>query len=198
MSMPLIFLTADAGLAAHWQLALPAGQAGNPASMTDAPASIVLLDDALLHNDLWSLHWQTLLARHRVVLLSLNPADDAGFAALSAGCAGYCHALASAEQLRQVLAVVESGEIWAGRTLVLRMVAAMRALPGAAAEPDLSVLSEREREVALLVARGLANKEIARMLSISERTVKAHLSACFEKFGVSDRVQLVLQVKGLR
>jgi DNA-binding NarL/FixJ family response regulator len=54
------------------------------------------------------------------------------------------------------------------------------------------VLTDREREVLRLVARGLANKEIARQLSISEKTVKAHLGSAFQRIGVRDRTQAAL------
>ncbi len=55
-------------------------------------------------------------------------------------------------------------------------------------------MSEREREVAFAVAEGLTNKSVAQRLDITERTVKAHLSAVFDKFGVRDRMQLALQI----
>ena len=53
-------------------------------------------------------------------------------------------------------------------------------------------LSDREREVLVLVADGLANKQIARHLGISERTVKAHLTSIFQTIGVTDRTQAAL------
>jgi two-component system, NarL family, nitrate/nitrite response regulator NarL len=59
-------------------------------------------------------------------------------------------------------------------------------------------LSLREAEVALSVADGLSNREVAAKLDITERTVKAHLSAAFDKMGVRDRLQLVLRVAGPR
>ena len=188
MSAPLYFLSHDPGLVAHWLRAGLAGETVAADVLLAAPPGIVLLDGA-------EPGWQALLARHRVIFASLNPDDAEGFAALSAGCAGYCHALSAGDSLRQVLDVVAAGEIWAGRALVMRMIAAMQKLP--AATVDLSVLSARELEVAQLAVEGLANKEIARQLDIAERTVKAHLSAVFAKLGVSDRVQLVLRMKGL-
>jgi len=57
------------------------------------------------------------------------------------------------------------------------------------------VLTPRERDVAIEVAHGATNKEVAQRLNITERTVKAHLGAVFEKLGVRDRLQLVLEFK---
>ena len=64
-------------------------------------------------------------------------------------------------------------------------------------EPALEVLSQRERQVAEAASRGSTNKEIARTMGITERTVKAHLSAAFDKLGVRDRMQLSLLVNGV-
>jgi DNA-binding NarL/FixJ family response regulator len=63
---------------------------------------------------------------------------------------------------------------------------------GRAPEPSADGLTDREREVLTLIARGLANKLIARELSISEKTVKAHVSSILGKLGVSDRTQAAL------
>ena len=60
-----------------------------------------------------------------------------------------------------------------------------RPAPGAA-------LTDRERQVLRLVARGLANKQIARYLGIAERTVKAHLTSAFQRIGAADRTQAAL------
>ena len=65
-------------------------------------------------------------------------------------------------------------------------------------EDILAALTKRELEVARLVANGSSNKEIARQLGITERTVKAHVGAVFQKLNVRDRLQLALIVSGRR
>jgi DNA-binding NarL/FixJ family response regulator len=76
------------------------------------------------------------------------------------------------------------------RQLVL---ATARILPATSTpQADLSLLTSREKAVAELVAAGKSNKEVARDLDITERTVKAHLGSAFEKLQVRDRLQLVL------
>ena len=60
----------------------------------------------------------------------------------------------------------------------------------------MELLSAREKDVARAVAAGKSNKEVAKELDITERTVKAHLSAVFEKLHVRDRLQLVLVFSG--
>lgn len=131
-----------------------------------------------------------------LVVLSNVPDDDEGLAVLEAGAAGYTNALAVPEVLRQVAAVVENGGLWVGPALLQRLLAAMAARSAKINNNHLDKLSAREKEVALAVAGGASNKEIARRLEISERTVKAHLTAAFERLGVRDRLQLSLLING--
>jgi DNA-binding NarL/FixJ family response regulator len=74
----------------------------------------------------------------------------------------------------------------------------MRVVSGeASVEPELNELTSRELMVAEQIARGATNREIAATLEMSERTVKAHLSAIFKKLGVRDRVQLALAMNNI-
>jgi len=130
-----------------------------------------------------------------IALTGVESADEAR-AALEAGASGYLHYLAVPEVLRQVVAVVSAAGLWLGSDLMRQLITATaRQLPP---EPqvDLSVLTQRERLVAEAVASGQTNKEVARTLEITERTVKAHLGAVFEKLAVRDRMQLVLALAG--
>lgn len=134
-----------------------------------------------------------------LVVLADEPTDDDGLKALSSGAAGYANAHATPELLRTIEGVVRSHAIWVGESLLNRLLASInRTAPGlrlAESHPRLAALTEREREVALAIAQGASNKEIARQLGLTERTVKAHLSAVFEKFAVRDRLQLALLLR---
>jgi len=135
----------------------------------------------------------------RVVVVSGVPEDREGLRAINEGARAYCHLFAVPEMLQEVAVVVQHGGLWVGPALVARLAAATWSLTASQAMPqgqaDLQqLLSSRELEVAQAVARGLSNKEIAEKLFISERTVKAHLGATFEKLHVRDRVQLVLRL----
>jgi DNA-binding NarL/FixJ family response regulator len=197
MSPPIYLLSQDAGLLKHWQASwgddcIALHQLAKP--LPD-PAILVL---DLAHPQLANTphqQWPLQLNSPMVIAASTHPRDEEGHQLLSAGARAYCHAAAPSALLEQVLAVVAAGEIWAGRSLVQRILAALNQLP--AQKPTLSQLSEREKETAVCAAQGYANKEIARQLNISERTVKAHLSSCYDKLGISDRVQLTLHVNGL-
>ena len=131
-----------------------------------------------------------------VVVLSNMPDDEQGLAALAAGASGYCSALTLPAVLRQVAGVVEHGGLWVGPSLMRRLMQGLSKVE-ATNEPTLNSLSQRERQVAEAVARGSTNKEIARVMGVTERTIKAHLSTVFEKLGVRDRMQLALVVNGV-
>lgn len=126
------------------------------------------------------------------------PNDEQGLALLKIGVYGYCNTWTSAEQLKRVIEQVKAGEVWVGRTLILRLINDLSAASKAEAEPMnadwLQGLTQREHEVAKLVGQGASNKGIANELDITERTAKAHLSAIFRKTGCKDRIQLALQI----
>jgi DNA-binding NarL/FixJ family response regulator len=134
-----------------------------------------------------------LLPEARTVVLSSTPTQQESLLALNAGASGYCHAQATPQLLQQVATVVNNGGLWIGRELMTRVMAAAGPfLIPDSGHPGLKQLTPRENEVALAVSRGASNKEVAELLEITERTVKAHLGTIFEKLGVRDRLQLVL------
>ena len=106
--------------------------------------------------------------------------------ALDAGASGYLLKDAEPEELVRGIRAAARGEAPLAPRAA-REVLAARSEP----RPDAE-LSTREREVLVLVARGLPNKRIARELEISEKTVKAHLTSVFQRIGVTDRTQAAL------
>lgn len=141
--------------------------------------------------------WVPAMAGMHLVVASPSPNDEQGTQALGAGAHGYCHSYAPAAALSQALEVVSSGGIWMGRSLVARLLKLVTERAQDAHSWDDGVLTERETTVARYAASGQANAQIAEALGITERTVKAHLSAVFEKLKVSDRLQLALLVHGI-
>ncbi|UCV20304.1 helix-turn-helix transcriptional regulator [Ferribacterium limneticum] len=136
-----------------------------------------------------------------VVVLADEPGDAIIAEACALGASGCCNTYAAPEVLRQVALVVENGGLWIGQSLLQRLVGstarALEVRPEARVDTWSALLSERESQVAKLVAGGASNKEIADQLSITERTVKAHLSAVFEKLALRDRLQLSLRINGV-
>lgn len=161
--------------------------------------AVVWLDYTVLTTMDRALWLQQLVQLGRpVVVLSNVPNDDEAMQVFGSGGVGYCHVLASSDQLREVGLVVGHGGYWVGSGFVEKVVKlGVRALGSAGVSEGADILrhlTERERMVAREVARGATNAEIAASLGITERTVKAHLSAIFTKSGARDRVQLVLML----
>lgn len=133
----------------------------------------------------------------RIVVLSNMPDEEEGLAMLAGGALGYCSALTLPAILRQVAGVVEQGGLWVGPQLMQRVMRGLAARTPPMPDANLRVLSQRERQIAEAAASGGSNKEIARAMHITERTVKAHLTAVYEKLGVRDRMQLSLRLHGV-
>jgi DNA-binding NarL/FixJ family response regulator len=140
----------------------------------------------------------------KIIVMTLVESVWQARAVLEAGACGYVHYLAAPMVLQQVAQVIDAGGMWLGADLMRQLVlATSRSVPGSAKpvpvvssvnknKVDLSPLTSRELAVARLVAAGKTNKEVARELAITERTVKAHLGAAFEKLKVRDRLHLAL------
>jgi DNA-binding NarL/FixJ family response regulator len=121
----------------------------------------------------------------QVVVLTSFPDQELIFDSVQAGAVGYLLKDAAPEK---VVAAVRSAA--AGESPLDGRVA--RTLLTRGQSSGQATLTDREREVLRLVARGLANKQIARHLGIAERTVKAHLTSAFQRIGATDRTQAAL------
>jgi DNA-binding NarL/FixJ family response regulator len=121
-----------------------------------------------------------------LVLTSYSDAERI-VGALDAGALGYLLKDADPEEVLTGIRAVARGESPINARAARELLGARRTTPAAAAE-----LTPRETEVLVLVRQGLANKQIARRLGISERTVKAHLTSTFQRIGVVDRTQAAL------
>jgi DNA-binding NarL/FixJ family response regulator len=128
-----------------------------------------------------------------VLVLTMYEDDDSVFAAMRAGARGYLlKGAAQAEVVRAVEAVA-GGEAIFGPKIAERITAYLSAQRA----PSLAFpgLTDREREVLDLIARGLANPAIAVQLSVSEKTVRNHVSNIFSKLQVADRAEAIIRAR---
>lgn len=139
----------------------------------------------------------------KIVLFSRASDQDQteAIAAIKAGARGYCQVDIPPVLLKKAVERIQLGEIWVGRNVILHLLEELisvteRQQQNPPAQPDrrLEDLTPREREIAGLIGEAASNKEIASRFSISEKTVKAHLTAIFRKLGLADRLHLALLV----
>lgn len=137
----------------------------------------------------------------RVIILTTFDLDEYVYAALRVGASGFLLKDAQPAELLAAVRVVASGDAVVAPSVTRRLLDAYAhrlvapgedpALPAEQAEA-LALLTVREREVMMLVARGLSNAEIAQTFVLSEATVKSHVGHILAKLGLRDRVQIVV------
>ena len=129
----------------------------------------------------------------RVLILTTFDLDEYVFEALRAGASGFALKSRPLEELLSAIRVIAAGEALLAPSVTRRLIArfADRVAP-AHAPRELDSLTEREREVLALVARGLSNAELAQALHVSVPTAKTHVSRVLTKLGARDRTQLVV------
>jgi two-component system, NarL family, response regulator LiaR len=132
----------------------------------------------------------------RVLVLTAFDTDERILEAVQAGAQGYLLKGAKPTEIFDAVRVVHSGGSLLQPTVANSLLRALTTASRAAAAPvatgpDIEPLTEREREVLVLIAKGLRNKEIADTLFISERTVKFHANAIYQKLNVTSRTEAV-------
>jgi DNA-binding NarL/FixJ family response regulator len=134
----------------------------------------------------------------RVLVLTTFDLDEYAFGALRAGASGFLLKDVRPAELVAAIRTVAAGDAVISPRVTRRLLEEYtRVLPLSANQtqeryPQLSTLTEREREVLIAVARGLSNAEIAASLFVSEATVKSHVGRILAKLGLRDRVQVVV------
>lgn len=129
-----------------------------------------------------------------VLVLTMADNDAAVFDALRAGARGYLLKGADRAELGRAIRAVASGEAIFGPDVARRLMAffATGASPRATAFPELT---EREREILELIARGLSNQQIVNRLVVSPKTVRNHVSNIFSKLQVRDRAEAIVRAR---
>ncbi len=131
----------------------------------------------------------------RVLILTTFDLDEYVIGSLRAGAAGFLAKDVPAEDLVAAIRSVASGDAIVAPRILKRLLEKFvdrLPEPNEAAPTHLDSLTDREREVLALVAKGLSNSEIAKELTVSETTVKTHVGHVLTKLGLRDRVQAVV------
>lgn len=136
------------------------------------------------------------------LVLTNTPNPEQGVRLLNLNIRGYANSYLEHDKLITALSVIQQGEIWAGAALIQYMLSKTSAsvkknidVPADNVSNIFKLLTSREQQIAQKILLGLQNKIIADELSITERTVKAHLSAIFKKLEVRNRLELTLKLQ---
>jgi DNA-binding NarL/FixJ family response regulator len=129
----------------------------------------------------------------KVIMLTVSESEDDVAQALEAGAKGYVLKGTSGPELIETMFAVSRGDSYVTPALAARLLMhASRQEPGSSRAPVLPELTAREAQILAQVARGLTNKEIARALSLSEKTVKHHMTNVMQKLQVRNRVEAAM------
>jgi len=199
MKQALILITASQALADYWADSLGLQDAIRLADLQQLIEQSLPVDSVVLLDLAGQTNTEATILeacrRYRLVALSSLPGDGEGLHWPQWGAVAYAHAMSTADLLQQVLETVQAGGTWVGRSIMQQLCARFGSrIPAVPSNDWASKLSGREVQVVDALRQGRSNKEIARQLDISERTVKAHLTSVFQKFGVEDRLQLLLKL----
>lgn len=130
--------------------------------------------------------------RARILVLRTFDLHEYVYAAIRAGESGFLLKDVQPAELVDAIRVVAAGNSLFGPSATQRLLERFGEAPAPAKARSLDALTDREREILELIARGLSNAELAQRLYLSETTVKTHVSAVLRKLGVRDRVQAAI------
>jgi len=190
-----IFVVSDDRLLCDGVIRLLQAESGFEIVERETVADVVLIDSRLGRALELCAH-----SRVAAALLFAAPSDAEWCRdALCAGASGVLPKTADAHELIEAVRVVHQGSVWAPRRVMASCIKHLLSASGARHAGSAMLeqkLSYREREIFRYAATGLANKELAALLSIGEATVKAHLTHIFQKLGVRGRAELAAVYHG--
>jgi DNA-binding NarL/FixJ family response regulator len=132
----------------------------------------------------------------RVILLAQHDEAQVLMKAVQEGVLGIILKTQTPETLIKAIRKVHAGEVWIERSMCANLLSELttgqRLIPQDPQTEAITLLSPRERQVIQQIGKGLKNNQIAKQLSLSETTVRHHLTAIYEKLGVTDRLELLV------
>ena len=129
-----------------------------------------------------------------IIVFSNEPKSEDSIGLFKLGIKGFLNTYAAKSIVEQAVTTVESGNVWLGQTIMQAMIQAINNVPEKSVGWKTD-LTDREIQVCDAVLTGQNNKQIAEQISVTERTVKAHLHNIFEKLNVKDRLSLAIKIQ---
>lgn len=208
--MNLILCCGNTSLQERWLSALGASytvyQAATLQDLSILVRQSISFDLLFVHRSLVDLETVAYIRNRqpacKLFILSDRPDDTEGLDFIRLGVVGYANSYISAERLQEATRTVATGSVWINQQLMQRLIAESapakqggeKMIKEEERRQLLRSLSDREYQIAGLVAQGLSNLEIAEQLGITDRTVKAHLGAIYTKTSTRGRLDLALRI----
>ncbi|HWK31438.1 MAG TPA: response regulator transcription factor [Terriglobales bacterium] len=126
----------------------------------------------------------------RIIVTGTGADDETILKAVTAGAKGYVDEAASPQEFIMAIRIVNEGSVWAPRRILSMFIERVSSSPGRIFPAGRVTFTDREKEVLELLVAGRSNKEIGAVLTIEERTVKAHVAKLMRKVGVQNRIAL--------
>lgn len=166
----------------------------------EQPALILCQDELVNGNDSTLLASIKKVTSARILMIGATHTIDEQIAMLRQGARGYFDSALPIDKLSGALHCVLHGEVWFRWEVISELVDGLASEPGISEEQQslLASLTPKEMDVAKQVSHGATNKMIAKTMVITERTVKAHLTAIFHKLAIPDRLALAILIRDLR
>jgi len=134
----------------------------------------------------------------KIFFLSDAPNPVEGLTLLQMGAVGYANTYIAGGRLAEAVKTVHAGRVWFEQDIISRLIGQLKRRSPSGDNGEVHVqanLTEREKEIALLITEGMSNQDIGNKLYISERTVKAHLGSIFRKTGAKSRLHLAMKIR---
>jgi len=168
-------------------------------SLLDDTMSVLIVDIGIIkkQEEIFFEYIKNTFPDINIFCLSSCPNFAEGSHLLTFGVKGYGNLHMAKIHMNDAINVIKSGEVWLYPEFLQQMIKSFTKSTISLTHIDtekFETLSAREQEIANLVKQGFSNKEIAELTNITERTVKAHISAIFNKLHVRDRISLVLKL----
>lgn len=171
-------------------------------SSNNEDVALLLCHYSILQDDHASIITKMKAVSPQARILVIGPSCESTeqVALLKHGARGYFDSTTSIKMLKEAIHCILNGEVWIERYVISGLIDELSQQPEVSENQRQAVssLSPKELEVAQLVSHGATNKMIAQNLAITERTVKAHLTAIFHKMDLTDRLSLAILFRDLR
>ena len=195
--MKVYIYSEDINLVIYWERAL-----GDRVSLVDSLEELLALDSSVVMlnllacgNDSHHLLAQLVAKQNKVFLLDRTPTVQKAKEYLQSSIKGYANALMHKDLFASALSIIEQGMVWLHPELLSELIFQTSSQTQTVAEDKLTPLSEREKEVALLMKEGATYKQMAENLGVTPRTIKAHAQNIYTKLQVKDKLALALYLR---